>query len=136
MMNDTIRSVHGVYLLNLNWGYQVCHGNEVLAAITDTQGGPRRSEECNRESLRRYERLCGLYERLYRWRKPTQRQLTLLAHIVRGDVTDERHHYGKPDGRVAESLIDRGIIRRVNRSLRYKSYKDFEPVFNDGGGQL
>lgn len=31
-MSRDIQSIHGVWMQNLNWGYQVGHGNMVLAA--------------------------------------------------------------------------------------------------------
>lgn len=132
-MGYVTKNIYGVWLLNLNWGYQVGHGNLVLAAIHDTQGGPHRTEECSQRAKAIYELLCRIYERLYQWGKPTHAQLGLLMHIIKGSITDEYHRYGIVNVHTARALIRRGIIKSINRDpwlSRY--YRDYRVLDNNG----
>lgn len=109
-MSDITRSTRGVRLSNLNWGYQIVHESQVLAAIHDTIRGPTRTEECSDEARKLYEQIAHLYERLYssRIRKPTQLQLNTLVSVIRRDS-------GKP--KYWNSLIalyERGVIVRAD----------------------
>lgn len=109
-MSDITRSTRGVRLSDLNWGYQIVHENQVLAAIRDTVGGPRRTEECSDEARRLYEKIARLYERLYSSskRKPTQRQLNALASVIRRDTGKPRYW------NTLMALHQRGVIVRTD----------------------
>lgn len=120
-MSEITRSTFGVRWSDLGWGYQIVHDGMVLVAIHGT--GKEQSEEARKK----YEKVCDIYRRLYTSGRtaPTQQQVSLLAHIIRRDVTDEHHSYGKPNGNTARSLIRRGIIRKVDPYSPSLVYRDF-----------
>lgn len=126
IVGNIATSIYGVQWNNLNWGYQIVHDTLVLAAIHDTVGGPTRTKECTEEAKRIYELLCNVYERLYCHSKPTQPQLNLLAHIIKGSKQDEWHSHGWVNVHSARALIRRNIIKSVNRdpwlSRYYRKY--------------
>lgn len=132
-MSNIATSINGVQWNNLNWGYQIVHEGRVLLAIHDTVGGPHRTPECTADAKRKYETLCGIYERLYRWGKPTNQQLNLLEFIIKGAVTTEYARYGRVNAQSAKALMRRGIIKKINRDLWLGTrYRDFAIV--DGNG--
>lgn len=117
---------NGVILLNLNWGYQVVKGGEVLVAIHDTVGGPHRTPACTDSARFHFTRLCRLYERLYEGHPvPTPRILHTLAGIIRQD----KGHISNMNS--ANALLRRNVVAiKPERSVHaLYFYQDWMPVY-------
>lgn len=125
MNKDLTIDANGVKLLNLNWGYQIIKGNEVLVAVRDTLLGPRRTQVCTESAEFHYRRMCRLYDRLYQHTPaPSERMLGVLADIIK-----QRDAFAPYFGSI-KALARRGVVRRKLNSRTGSSYfPNWEPNF-------
>lgn len=126
MSNDIQKDERtGIYLLNLNWGYQVNRQGQVLAAIQDTLGGPHRTPACTDSAQFHFKRLCALFTHILDQEpQPTPRTLYTLISII------------KAEDRIVANLNSVNALRRRGavrikgsaKMLGYK-YSDWEVIY-------